>query len=70
MESELIHENQNFKSIDESLAIRQRNELLGLATVLNHYFPGQYDAILGQRDEEATEEAFKYFEARLARSKS
>ena len=70
METELIHENPNFKSLDESLTISQRNELLGLATALAHYYPGQYGAILGNRDNDAEKEAFKYFEAKLASAKS
>ena len=47
LESELIHENPDFKSIDESLTLKQRTELLGLAAALDHYYPGQYAAVLG-----------------------
>lgn len=46
--AELVFDNPNFRNFDESLTLQQKIELFGLATTLNHYYPGQYSAILGQ----------------------
>lgn len=62
----LILDNPRFKNLDVSLSHVQRNELIGIAAVLNHYHPGQYGAILGL-SEDATETApADGFAARLA----
>ena len=46
----LILDNPDFKSIDESLTLQQKIELIGLANLLNHYHPGQYNGILGKAE--------------------
>ena len=50
LERELIHDNPGFEGIDESLTHQQKIDLFGLATVLNHYYPGEYDTILGKAE--------------------
>ena len=45
--TELVLDNPDFKDMDESLSREEKIELFGMAKTLNHYFPGQYDAILG-----------------------
>lgn len=50
MECALIHDNPNFKSLNESLTVQQKIKLLTTAATLNHYHPGQYDAILGKAE--------------------
>ena len=50
----LLHEwivaNPNFENIDESLSRQQINTLTSMASTLNHYYPGQFDALLGSGD--------------------
>ena len=53
--STLILDNPDFKSIDESLTPRQRIELFGMATTLNHYYPGQYRELLGGLEQSQAE---------------
>ena len=70
LETELIHDNPEFKDFDDSLTRQQRIDLLGMATTLNHYYPGEYDAILGKSDDETSKKRFEEFRAKLAKSKS
>ena len=65
LEAELIHDNPDFKDIDESLTRQQRIDLLGMASALNHYYPGAYDAILGKSDDKASDEGIKEILAKL-----
>ena len=41
-----VLDNPNYKGFDESLTREQQLELLSLASTLNHYHPGQYEALL------------------------
>ena len=50
LEREFIHDNPDFEGIDESLTRQQKIDLIGLATVLNYYYPGEYDTILGKAE--------------------
>ncbi len=70
LEAKLIHDNPDFKDLDESLTRQQRIDLLGMATTLNHYYPGQYDAILGKSDDETSKKKLEEILAKLAKSKS
>ena len=70
LEAELIHDNPDVKDIDESLTCQQRIELLGMASALNHYYPGACDTILGKSDDKASNERMKEFLAKLEELKT
>ena len=65
----LILDNPDFKSFDESLSRQQRIDMLEMASALNHYYPGQYGAILGELNDEASKNTYEEYLAKLAELK-
>ncbi len=62
-----IMDNPDFKNFDESLTSEQKNELISLASVLNHYHPGQYTELLRTCDDITDADVAEYVQQQTAK---